>query len=108
MGDAERRELQSRMRRRRFAKGEVLFHEGDPAEAVHLIVKGHVSVCMTTPRGDRVVLRVLGVGDLVGEYAIISPAPRSATVTALDSVETMTLASDEFAQLRAERPEIDL
>jgi CRP-like cAMP-binding protein len=31
-------------RRRRFAKGEVVFHEGDPGDTLHLIAKGHFAV----------------------------------------------------------------
>jgi CRP/FNR family transcriptional regulator, cyclic AMP receptor protein len=103
----ERRALLASMHRKRFAKGEVLFHEGDPGDTLHLIVKGHVSVRVTTPRGDNAILRMLGPGSLIGEYAAIAPAPRSATVTALDPAETMTLHRDEFARLRAERPSIE-
>ena len=103
----ERRALLARMHRKRFAKGEVIFHEGDPGDTLHLIAKGHVSVQVTTPRGDHAILRVLGPGSLVGEHAAIAPAPRSATVTALDATETMTLDRDQFAALRAERPTVD-
>ncbi len=104
---ADRRAVLARMHRKRFAKGEVVFHEGDPGDTLHLIVKGHVSVRVTTPRGDTAILRVLGPGSLVGEFAALAPAPRSATVTALDPTETMTLASAEFTKLRAELPTVD-
>lgn len=107
LGPDERRTLLARMHRKRFAKGEVIFHEGDPADALHLIAKGHVSVKVTTPRGEPAILCVLGPGSLVGEYAAIAPARRSATATALDPTETMTLDYDEFASVRAQWPSVD-
>jgi CRP-like cAMP-binding protein len=107
LDDDARRALWARMRRRRFAKGEVLFHEGDPGDALHVIVKGHVSVKASTPRGDRAILRVLGPDDTVGEFAVLSPAPRAATVTALEATETMSLDRETFAELRKERPSLD-
>ena len=102
-----RRALWSHMRRRRFGRGEVIFHEGDPADSLHHIVKGHVSVKTSTPRGDQAILRVLGPDDVVGEFALIAPAPRAATVTALEPTETMMLDRESFAVLRRECPSVD-
>ena len=105
--DDARREVWAHMRRRRFARGEVLFHQGDPGDSLHLIVKGRVSVRTATPRGDRAILRVLGPDQVVGEFALVSPAPRAATVTALEPTETMTLDRATFADLRTKCPGVD-
>ena len=75
LDDDARRAVWAHMRRRRFARGEVIFHEGDPGDALHHIVKGHVSVRVSTPRGDQAILRVLGPDDVVGEFAVVSPGP---------------------------------
>jgi len=107
LDDDARRALWTHMRRRRFARGEVIFHEGDPGDSLHHIVKGHVSVKTSTPRGDQAILRVLGPDDVVGEFALIAPAPRAATVTALEPTETMMLDRESFAALRRERPSVD-
>src|SRR5687768_10565165 len=107
LDDAARRALWARMRRRRFARGEVIFHQGDPAESIHLVVKGHVCVRASTPHGDRAILRVLGPDAVVGELAVVSPAPRAATVTALEACETMCLDREGFAQVRKEHPSVD-
>jgi len=107
LDDDARRALWAHMRRRRFPRGEVIFHEGDPGDSLHLIVKGHVSVKTSTPRGDQAILRVLGPDEVVGEFALISPAPRAATVTALEPTETMMLDREAFAALRKERPSVD-
>jgi CRP/FNR family cyclic AMP-dependent transcriptional regulator len=107
LDEAERRDVLSRMPRKRFAKGEVVFHEGDPGDVVHLIVKGHVSVRVTTPQGETAVLRVMGPDEMFGEYVLISPGPRSATVTALDQLETKCLGREDFHRLRADHPSLD-
>jgi CRP-like cAMP-binding protein len=107
LDDDARRAVWSHMRRRRFARGEVIFHEGDPGDALHHIVKGHVSVRVSTPRGDQAILRVLGPDEVVGELALVSPGPRAATVTALEPTETMMLDRDSFAELRQQRPSVD-
>src|SRR3954469_18437297 len=94
-------------RPRRFARNEVLFHEGDAGDALHLVAKGHVAVRVTTPLGDVATLRIIGAGDYVGELAVISPAPRNATIIALDEVETLALHRTAFDDLRARHHEID-
>ena len=100
--------LLSTARRRRFAKGEVLFHEGDPATSVHLIDHGRVAVCVTTPGGEVATLDVLAAGDVVGELALLSPeCERSATVVALEPVQTHSLGQSDFARLRREYPSVE-
>lgn len=95
-------------RLRRFRRNEVLFHAGDPANAMHLLMSGHVSVATTTPMGDTAILAVLGPGATFGEMALLSDRhERSATVTALDPVETRALVRDEFARLRRTYPQVD-
>jgi CRP/FNR family transcriptional regulator, cyclic AMP receptor protein len=101
------RALLSLARRRRFARHEVVFHEGDPGDAVHLIDKGRVGLRVTTPLGDTVTLRILGPGSLFGELAILDPAPRNATVVALEPTQTLALHRDHFEDMRRQHPEVD-
>src|SRR5687767_8294789 len=96
----------SAARRRRFRRGEVVFHEGDPGDTLHLVDKGHFSVRITTPLGDVATLRVHGPGDFFGELAVISPAPRNATVAALDAAETLTLSAAALSELRSRYPDL--
>ena len=100
LADADRRTLLSMARRRRFRRNEVVFHEGDTGDALHLISKGRVAVRVMTPLGDIATLVILGPGEYFGELAIVSPAPRNATVVALEPVETLALHRDEFNELR--------
>ncbi len=107
LSDEERRSVVALARRRRFARCEVIFHEGDPGEAMHLVAKGRVGIRVTTPMGDTATLLVLGAGDHFGEMSVISPAPRNATVTALEATETLTIHREQFDELRQRHPGID-
>jgi CRP-like cAMP-binding protein len=101
-------QLRAMCTRRRFAKGEVVFHAGDPAGALHLLDRGRVAVRVGSPLGDIVTLDVLGPGSTFGEQALVDGlAERSATVVALEVVETLALAPDRFHTLRIEHPAAD-
>jgi CRP/FNR family transcriptional regulator, cyclic AMP receptor protein len=104
----ERRIVISETHRRRYRRTEVIFHEGDPGESLHLIAKGHVALRNSTPLGDVVTLAIAGPGDFFGELVIISPqSGRNATAVALDATETLTLHRDQLEALRREHPAID-
>jgi len=95
-------------RRRTFARGEVVFHRGDPANALHLIAEGRFAVRITTPLGDTATLAVRGPGDAFGELALVSDEPeRSATVQALEEAETRSVLRDDFERLRRDHPSVD-
>lgn len=102
------RQLLSVARRRAFRKGEVVFHRGDPADALHLISKGRFKVSVMTPLGEPATIAIRGPGDSFGEMAIVGEgAKRSATVEALEEAETFCVAEGEFHRLRREHPGVD-
>lgn len=104
----QRRQLLAAGRLRRFARKEVIFHEGDPGDTLHLVQRGHVAVRITTPLGDVATLTVVGPGQTFGELALMDTAARrSATCIALDRAETWSLHRDQFARLRRENAAID-
>jgi len=99
------RQLLSIARRRTFRRGEVVFHRDDPADSLHLIVRGRFGVRVTTPLGDSVLLDVLGPGASFGEVALLLPdSRRSATVSALEDGETRSVFRDDFVRLQREHP----
>lgn len=103
----EVRRVLSMARRRTFGRGEVVFHEGDPADSVHLIAKGRFAVRVTTPLGETATLAIRGPGEAFGELALVSDSPRSATVAALEPAETHSLYRREFDELRREHPYVN-
>src|SRR2546428_14030840 len=58
--------LLSVARRRTFARNEVVFHRGDPAEALHLISSGRFAVRIMTPLGHTATPAILGPGGAFG------------------------------------------
>jgi len=95
-------------RRRTFARGEVVFHRGDPADTVHLVVKGRFDVRVTTRFGDVVALGICGPGDAFGELALVTGGERSATVSALEQAETLSLRRDALERLTRELPSVNV
>lgn len=103
-----RREVRALARRRRFKRGEVVFHEGDPADALHVLVRGHVAIRTVTPLGDTVCFTVLGAGDTFGELSLLSDdGERAASAAAVEGAETLSLRHAEVARLRAAHPAVD-
>jgi CRP/FNR family cyclic AMP-dependent transcriptional regulator len=109
LSEEDRRQVLSAARRRRFTRREVLFHEGDPGDTLHLIDKGRVAIRITTPLGDAATVGVLGRGDVVGEMAILEEGGRrGATVMALEATETLSIDRSAFLELRRRYPGVDL
>src|SRR5437764_5691925 len=95
--EEDRRRVLAAARRRRFARREVLFHEGDPGDTLHLIDKGRVALRIATPLGDVATIAVLGRGDAVGEMAVLEEGGRrGATVIALEATETLSVDRGQF------------
>jgi CRP/FNR family transcriptional regulator, cyclic AMP receptor protein len=108
LSEEERRRVLSMARRRRFGRREVLFHEGDPGDTLHLIDKGRVAIRITTPLGDAATVGVVGRCDVVGEMAVLEAnGRRGATVIALEPTETLSVTRDQFLELRRLHPAID-
>ena len=100
--------FQSVSSRRRFKRGEVIFHEGDPGDTVHFITQGHVSIRMTTQAGDVSTLTILGPDEFFGEQALLSPDHRrTATAAAVEYAETQSLRRERFDELRLAQPAVD-
>jgi len=89
------------MRARRFRRGEVIFHIGDPGDALFVIVDGEVKISLPSETGDEAILATLRVGDVFGELALLDGAPRSASATAIGATETVVLPRDRFRELIA-------
>jgi CRP/FNR family transcriptional regulator, cyclic AMP receptor protein len=85
----------------RVSPGDVLMEEGAVEAHLYAIVEGRVRVHC----GDRV-LGELGPGATVGELAVLAPAPRSASVTALEPTLVLRVDQLVFDELLVEWPEL--
>ena len=92
---------------RRYARGEVIAHEGDLADTLHVIRRGRVTAGTTTRYGTEVVYSLMGPGDVFGELALVTPeARRTARLTAIEPTETLVIRSGDFDRLRRSRPQL--
>jgi CRP/FNR family transcriptional regulator, cyclic AMP receptor protein len=103
----EVREVLAAARRRRFSKGEVVFHRHDPADSLHLIAQGRFAIRVMTSLGETATIAVRGPGDSFGEMAVVSRAERAATVAALEDGETFSVHHADFDRLRRAHPAVN-
>jgi len=106
LGPESLRAIGETLRRRRFKRGEVLFHEGDPGDALFIVASGAVKVVVPSEEGDEAILATLHRGDFLGELALLDGAPRSASAVALEPTEVLALPRDRFNALVASEPAI--
>jgi CRP-like cAMP-binding protein len=94
-------------RRRTFERDEIVFHRGDPADAVHLITKGRFARRVHSSVGQTAMLAVRGPGDTFGELSLVwTGMSRLVTVAALEPGETLSVAGVTFRGLLGEHPEL--
>ena len=97
----EQQRLIERAKRRNYASGEVVFQEGDPADAFYLVLRGRVAVMVTSPDGREMTFAIVGENDVFGELALITAdGHRGATVRALEPTETLMIHRRDFEHLR--------
>ena len=82
-------------------RGEEIFHEGDVADALYVVVEGRVRVLKA---GSTVA--ELGEREVFGEMALLDPAPRSATVQAVADSVLLRIRREDFQDLLAEELEV--
>jgi CRP-like cAMP-binding protein len=110
LSESDRERLLRTARRRDFVKGEVVIHEGDPAESLHLVASGRFAVNVSTSGGAVAMLNLLSRGDFFGELALVRDnrhRQRSATVVALEAGSTLSLAAGAFRTLCESHPQVE-
>src|SRR5262245_64912018 len=88
------------LRSRRFRRGEVIFHEGDPGDSLSIVARGSVKILITPEDGaEPAILTTIGPGGFFGELALLDGHARSATAVAVEPVETYVLRRESFDRL---------
>lgn len=93
---------------RTFKAGEVLIKQGDEGIGIFIITRGKVKVSKQTPDNRTVEIAENIAGDILGEFAVLDGAPRTATVTATEETDCLVLASWEFNSFMKTYPEVAL
>ena len=85
-------------------KKEIIFSQGDDADAVFYIKKGQVKVTVLSPQGKEAVDAILGVDEFVGEGCLIGQPKRLATAMAMTECKTMRVDKTEIVRVLAHEP----
>lgn len=99
--------VRGRVRWLQLAGGETLMRQGEPGDALYLLVSGRLRVYIEED-GVRRVVREVSRGEVVGEMSLITDAPRSATLVAIRDSVLVSLGKDDFAHLQSHSPQVTL
>ncbi len=103
----ERTELADRLRVAPFVRGEAITRQGAEAHWLYVITKGAATVRISVDETDLAKeIATLSCGDFFGEYAMMTGAPRAATVIAASDVECYRIDKESFESIIKRRPEI--
>lgn len=83
--------------------GQALFREGDHGSSLYVLIRGAADIRI----GNRL-MEVLLPGNIVGEMSMISPGPRSASVTASVDCEFIAIDERRFNDLVRQAPDFAL
>jgi len=84
--------------RKAYPKNSTVIAAGDPTDALYIVISGRLKVIMSDNEGREVILANLNQGEFFGEMGLIDQAPRSATVTTIESCELLTITRTDFTK----------
>ncbi|MBC7774588.1 MAG: Crp/Fnr family transcriptional regulator [Phycisphaerae bacterium] len=96
--------IHERFKPRTFSDGEVLFRQGNYAKGACFLRSGLVKIAQSTPQGQRQIIYVYTVGDLVGYRHLLSSEAYSMEATAVGRVDVDFIPAELFVQLVREEP----
>jgi len=88
-----------------YREGEVLFEEGDPPDAVYVVLDGEVDVLRSGPAGD-VLLARLGRTELIGEIGVLCNKCRNARIVAHSNVQVLRIDKMSFMEIVQQVPRL--
>lgn len=98
-------EIASKFKVLRFNPHDTIIKEGEPGDSFYILKEGHVRVIKESPEGENI-LAELAPPEGFGEMALLIDEQRTATIKAVDSVETLQLIRDDFLHLVKETPDL--
>lgn len=96
--EAELKRLSALLTEKAFAKDAPIVSKDEPGDAMFVISRGRVKVCIQGEGGREVILNILKTGDFFGEMSLLDDLPRSASVVAAEDSSVLILKRDQFAE----------
>ena len=92
---------------RNLIRGDVLFKEGDAADALYVVLRGRLAIAIANPIDHReTVVSLMEPGDLFGEMAMLDDGPRSAMARALEPSTVLAIPYDAVITVFRNQPEL--
>src|SRR5580704_2573367 len=85
-------------------KKDIIFSQGNAADAVYYIKKGKVKITVVSKQGKEAVVAIMGVDEFIGEGCLIGQTKRLATASAMIECETMRVAKTEIQKVLRDEP----
>ncbi|MBL4889808.1 MAG: cyclic nucleotide-binding domain-containing protein [Candidatus Lindowbacteria bacterium] len=99
---AHRETIEKHSTKQKFSAGSCIFREGETdGDKAYIIIEGEVSVVRQV-RSKEKELAVTSTGDILGEVALFSVGPRTATARAKTDVTALVLSRQDFQKLKEE------
>ena len=106
LSPAQLQPLGEKLRTRKYQRGEVVFHQDDPGDHMHIIVQGRVRISIDSDDGLEKDVALLNPGECFGEMALLDGSNRSANATAVDDIETLILLREDFIEFLGQYPQV--
>jgi len=108
LADEDRHRVLSTGHEHTLAKGEILFHEGDPAENLCAVVSGRIKLVRYSPRGKELLLHLVSAGTSFAEAALFGSGGYPATAEAVEPSTVWCLPRAQLVDLLRNYPEIGM
>ncbi|HEX2965545.1 MAG TPA: Crp/Fnr family transcriptional regulator [Syntrophorhabdaceae bacterium] len=89
-----------------YYKNQTIFQEGEAGDALYIVLKGKVKICLYDEEGREYILDVISKDGFFGELALIDELPRSANAIVMESAELLIVRRPDFMRLLLENPSI--
>ena len=94
--------------RRKVAKGDMLFSQGEEAEGFYVLLSGKVKVLKLSSQGKTQILGILGPGDTVGEVPVFEGVTYPAYAQTMEDSALVFFPRERFIQVIKENPDLAL
>lgn len=99
-------EIADRLVIRNYQRGATIIHQDEPGSMLYIIVNGNVKITTASSDGEELILALLTDNDFFGELSLLDGQPHSASATAMETTQVVTLNREEFLEVIAKNPEM--
>ena len=98
--------LASKFSQNHYFRGEIVFHQGDTSDRLHIIAQGLIKISIISVEGREQSIAIIPPFQCFGEMGLLDGLPRSATATAMVETTTCTLSQEDFRWLQLQSSEV--